>query len=76
MALIMSPVGVWVAVCCAKATWQNDRARTNRNAADLLSISSLHSRQALDLYDIWIWILSSNNFSLTCLKTLEEFRKK
>ena len=38
-----SPVGVKVPVCCAKAKWQNDRARTtNCNAADLLDISFLH----------------------------------
>src|SRR5215470_12205729 len=34
--VIMSPVGVKAAVCCANATWQNDRASTNCNDADLL----------------------------------------
>jgi hypothetical protein len=35
------PAVVSMPVCCAKATWQNDRAKANWNAADLLVISFL-----------------------------------
>jgi len=69
-----SPVGVKVPVCCAKATWQNDRTRIN--AADLLVISFLDSRKAVDLYDIWNWILSNNNGSAHVFETFGKVTKK
>src|SRR5262249_21363293 len=65
--VVMLPVGVKVPVGCAKATLQNDRTRSNRNAANLLVIFVPQFLLGSGLVTkIWVRILS-NKAHLTYL---------
>src|SRR5262245_6598310 len=64
--VIMLPVGVKVPIGCAEATLQNDRTRTDRNAANLLVI---FVPQFLRVTKIWTEILSRKQYLANVFET-------